>query len=262
LIFGFLWAAPVTIDAQEKKDTKKMHAMFNPNPDKVQLQKHTPGFHSLKKMKLKKVAFNQKVEPVEVIKRDIVTINPDCNLIIKNWSFINGNVPGPMPSAGSVNFWTKAYKSPDVRGGKGCNDMGYISMWGNQANGEAIQQQLSTPIVQGHRYRITLCVRNGNDPNKQNYVRFRVRASNSQLNDTNCPSSCAEIGTTPSIFSNSTWTSVTLPIWMAPDNYNRITISATNDLNNDHAPAMSYGHIDKICLVDLPKIKRTKSKIH
>jgi len=50
LIFGFLWAATGTIDAREKKETKKIPAMSS--RERVQFQKHTEGFQSLKEVAL------------------------------------------------------------------------------------------------------------------------------------------------------------------------------------------------------------------
>ena len=44
-----------------------------------------------------------------------------------------------MP-ASTTNNWTRAYGTPQLQGGAGCQDSHYVSMWGNQFTGEAVQQ--------------------------------------------------------------------------------------------------------------------------
>lgn len=55
-------------------------------------------------------------------------------------------------------------------------------MWGNQVEGEAIQQTMNTPLIAGHTYRLSACARwLSNNPILPQFVRFRVRLSNGPL---------------------------------------------------------------------------------
>src|SRR5262245_50718157 len=63
---------------------------------------------------------------------------------------------GSMPQS-TTDAWTAAYGSPQLQGGPGCHDPDYISFWGNQAVGEAIQQQVT--FLAGHTYAISFCAR-------------------------------------------------------------------------------------------------------
>lgn len=180
------------------------------------------------------------------------------NNIIRNWSFIDGAVQGDMIYNGSVNEWTRAYNSPDVNIRQGCDlegvpNIGFINMWGNRVVGEAIQQDLLTnPILSGHTYRVKLCMRKGNDPYKPLPVQFEIRASNDPLDNPNCDPGCDIIGITPAISTTGTWTQITLPNWFATYDYRIITISPTNSSSAYNGDSTSNGHIDNICIYEVP----------
>ncbi len=100
--------------------------------------------------------------------------------LVANGNFTNGLVAGKMPSIGAVANWSRAYETPDVSAAMGCQDVGAVGMWGNLNTtiGEGLQQSLgSNALVAGKTYLVDLCVRRINDPDKQNYAIFRVRAS-------------------------------------------------------------------------------------
>src|SRR5256885_1136861 len=86
--------------------------------------------------------------------------------LVKNGGFNQHTVlsgDGSMPSS-TTDFWTAAYNSPQLQGGDGCHDPDYISMWGNQVVGEAVQQPIA--LVAGQTYEIEFCVRFHRDPPK------------------------------------------------------------------------------------------------
>src|SRR3954454_25035054 len=65
--------------------------------------------------------------------------------LVTNGGFDSNTVivgDGSMPPS-HTDAWTSAYKTPQLQGGPGCHDPYYVSMWGNQAVGEAIQE----PVV-------------------------------------------------------------------------------------------------------------------
>ncbi len=171
--------------------------------------------------------------------------------IVTNGTFTEGLVPGQMPPEGSATVanWTAAYRHPTVSGGMGCVDTGLIGMWGNRAYGEAIQQTLLIPIIKGKTYRATICYAWALDPNKLDYIRFRLRASNYNLTGT---TGGTTIGVTPD--NSSSWRTETLPDWMADSNYTILTIGPENNSNTQQPDLTSWGYIDNVCIqvVDKP----------
>lgn len=172
------------------------------------------------------------------------------NNLIENWSFIDGNIPGSMPS-GSVARWSSVRRSPDVRLINGNGDNGFIGMWGNERMGEGIQQLLNADLEAGHSYQISLSVKNGNDPSKTDYTKIKMRASNSLQSSRVCTGDCELIGISDRVTDFTSWTTITYPVFVATNNYNRITINVTNDENGTDNSDMSYGMIDKVCIVEI-----------
>jgi hypothetical protein len=187
-----------------------------------------------------------------------------CNLV-QNGDFSTGlNIvsgsAGSMPPS-AVSNWSSAFKSPQLSAGPGCGgNAGFVSMWGNQVVGEAVQQTLATPIVAGRTYRLSACVRwLNNSPTLPQYVRFRVRASNGPLPSyTTAATVIGVIGQTPSTpaptglgITSTNWTFVTLQNWTAPGNFNTITINPENALTTNDPNAVSWGQIDNVCLQDV-----------
>ena len=170
--------------------------------------------------------------------------------IIQNWSFINGAVPGAMPSPGQTSNWTRAYVSPDVAVPGGCGDLAFVGMWGNQAVGEAIQQTLATPLVLGVTYAIEFCARWSPHPGRPYPVQFAFRASNVPLTSPQDPNGVL-IGVSQAI-TQQDWVTMTLPNWLATGAFSILTISATNQSSFDHGDSTSYGHIDRICIRRTP----------
>jgi PKD repeat protein len=171
--------------------------------------------------------------------------------LITNGNFTNGLTPGPMPT-GAASNWSRAYNSsPDVTPTTGCADAGYIGMWGNQAYGEGLQQQLSSgsQIVAGKTYIISLCARWTFDPPKiPNHVRFRFRASNAPL--TSHVTGGVVMGMTPTI-TLQTWQNYSF-IWTATSNFSYVTINPENNQNLLNTPTQtSYAHLDNVCIREL-----------
>lgn len=186
-----------------------------------------------------------------------------CNLL-QNGDFSAGlNVVGNGSMPGStVANWSRAFETPQISALDGCGGPGFISMWGNQAVGEAIQQALSTPLVTGHTYRLSACVRwLSNNPALPQYVRFRVRLSNGSLSSYTSPATLMGIlgqptnipPIAPPGITSQQWTTVALANWTAPasSNLNTITINPENDNTANDGNTVSWGQIDSICLQDL-----------
>jgi hypothetical protein len=125
-----------------------------------------------------------------------------CNLI-QNGDFAAGlqvSGSGSMPGS-KVAGWTAAFASPQLSATAGCGGgVGFVSMWGNQVVGEAIQQVLSAPLVPGRTYRLSACVRwLNNNPALPQYVRFRARLSNGPLSSYTAPGTLVGIFGQPSV---------------------------------------------------------------
>src|SRR5437016_3725091 len=103
--------------------------------------------------------------------------------LVTNGNFTSGLVAGPLGGGGgAVSNWTAAYGTPDVS--VAGYDPGAVGMWGNlnPTIGEGLQQNLgANALVSGRTYLVSLRVRWVNDPDKQNYAKFRVRSSNTAL---------------------------------------------------------------------------------
>jgi len=171
-----------------------------------------------------------------------------CSLnIVQNWSFIDGAVEGQMPSPGQIDNWTLAYGTPDVHIGNGCCDLAFVTMWGNQFVGEAIQQTLT--FVKDRCYSIKFCALWPHLPGRPYPVRFEFRASNVPLTGTGVPPGVV-IGVSPPVTPEQQWMSMPTIRWKAPDDYSILTVSATNQSSYPHGDSTSAGRIDRICIYE------------
>ena len=166
---------------------------------------------------------------------------------------------GSLPPS-RVGDWSQAFGTPQISDGPGCSNPGFMRMWGNKVVGEAIQQTLSTPLLAGHTYKVSACVRwVNNNPTLPPYVRFNVRASNGPL--TNYQTSGTSIGiigdptNTPSIaapgITSTQWTNITLANWTPTASYNTITINPENNNTANDGATVSWGDIDGLCIQEV-----------
>lgn len=187
------------------------------------------------------------------------------NNLVRNGNFTQGVVVvgnGNFPPS-TVPSWTSAFGSPQaVSALPGCGDPNFIRMWGNKVVGEGIRQTVN--IQQGRTYRLSACVKwvpTNNNPPLPQYVRFNVRASNGPINYTDVAPVAPTIGiigdptNTPSVsppgITSTTWTTVRLANWIAPANFNTLTINPENNSLNNSPAEVSWGDIDNICLQEV-----------
>lgn len=158
---------------------------------------------------------------------------------------INGD--GSLGTTSShTNAWIKAYGSPQLQGGAGCHDPDYVSFWGNQAVGEAIQQPIA--LVPGQPYEITFCVRFHPDPPKvPTSGTVFVRGSTAQLSSPACPSATCETLFTTSSISSTAWQTVKGCFTPTkPDTI--LTLSPSNGSNVNDGAQVSFMQIDDVCI--------------
>ncbi|MBP6335088.1 MAG: choice-of-anchor D domain-containing protein, partial [Bacteroidia bacterium] len=166
---------------------------------------------------------------------------------IQNPGFTNGPiVSGDIDWPGStVDNWYEAAWSPQVIVAAGCEDTNYIRMWGNKFTGESIEQILSTPIVQGQRYKLSFCARFNSvmtPTTADQFVKFLFRAFGVG-NPT-----VSMIGTSINVTNTGTWVKYELDEWTANANYTKLNITLTNDSQVDTSTTVSWGEIDNICM--------------
>jgi hypothetical protein len=170
--------------------------------------------------------------------------------VVTNGGFNSNTVlvgNGSMPSS-TTDAWTAAYGSPQLQGGAGCHDPDYVSFWGNQVVGEAIQQ----PVVfqAGHTYNISFCARYHPDPGKPiPNVQIELRGSTGPLTGTGCGGNCEPIMTTP-VITSQTWNTYTA-CWTAPRDLSWLTISPTNGSAVNDGSQVSFGQIDNVCIREM-----------
>ncbi|MBC8046708.1 MAG: T9SS type A sorting domain-containing protein [Fimbriimonadaceae bacterium] len=195
-------------------------------------------------------------------------IKDDCcaNNIIKNGNIENGSVTGDLGSGGTTLNWKKAYYTPQISNGGGCNLMEsgiyHMSMWGvgvaPYGIGEGVYQNLN--IVAGKTYQLSFCARFDkgvlNDPGN---VIARFRLSNSLQTSMIC-TSCTEIGDVT--LNNTTWETYTMAPFTATSSYNKITINAQNLVPaSDDGSFASWLFIDNICLEEVTAVTAKESVI-
>jgi RHS repeat-associated protein len=179
--------------------------------------------------------------------------------IVLNGSFADSARAGAMPSVGRTDRWTRAYLSPDVKIPGGFDDSVYIGMYGNQATGEAIQQVMTSPFVSGHTYAISCAARWIREPNRPFAPQYAFRASNVSLTSPSDPNGVL-IGVSAAIDTGG-WVNIAIPDWVAPGNYNILTVSITNGSNVPNGDSVTYAHVDNICIRDLSAPKTRNSSI-
>ena len=178
------------------------------------------------------------------------TQSPDCpGNLLKNGDFATGVI-----SVGNGNFppstvpgWSPAFGTPQIAATMGCNTPNFVTMWGNKVVGEGIKQTVN--IQKNHTYKLSLCVRV--DPTVGKYVRFNVRAWDSNTTPITYTGAAPVIGLTGNITNSTTWTPVTLPNWTAPSNFDTITINPENDNTANDGNTVSWGWIDNVCLQEV-----------
>jgi hypothetical protein len=179
------------------------------------------------------------------------------NLVL-NGSFSNaiiGNTTNIDQGGTSVPNWKVAYGTPQITKLFGCEDSGYVHMWGNQVAGEAIRQT-GVSFISGHKYQIKFCAKFANlvPPPADQFVRFLFRASNLNLGSPNAVLPVnAIIGTSVNIANvgAGNWVTYTMPVWTAPANYSILTISPTNSSALNDGDYVSWGDIDNICVTEI-----------
>ena len=160
-----------------------------------------------------------------------------------------------------MSGWNIAFATPQLVNTGGCNgNSGFVAMWGNQVVGEGIRQTVN--IQAGRTYKLSACVRwPNNNPTLPQYVRFKVRASNGPIAYTATAPTAPTIGiigdptNTPSIpapgITSTAWTNITTATWIAPANFNTITINPENNNAINNGNAVSWGHITNLCLQEV-----------
>lgn len=115
-----------------------------------------------------------------------VTVNCEFTCpgnLIENSGFTEGIVAGTMP-LGKVSGWSKGYGNPVVVNEFGCDNNGFIQLQGNKVSGDAIYQQLATPIKKGRVYELSACVNVNISAEGIDYAKIRVMAFNNDLPNT------------------------------------------------------------------------------
>ena len=155
---------------------------------------------------------------------------------------------GSMP-ASTTDAWTAAYGTPQLQGGAGCHDPYYVSMWGNQTVGEAIQEPVT--FVAGKTYSISFCARYHPDPGKViPYVNIVLRGSTAPLSSPACPSGTCETITTTANITSQTWNTYTACFTPKQD-LKYLTISASNGSAVNDGAQVSFGQVDDVCIREI-----------
>lgn len=172
--------------------------------------------------------------------------------VVNNGGFDSNTViigDGSMPASHTDN-WTLAYGTPQLQSGAGCHDPDYISFWGNQAVGEAIQEPVT--FLAGHTYNITFCARFHPDQGKViPYVNIVLRGSATSVTSPACPAATCEVITTTSNISSLTWNTYTA-CWTPKRNESWLTISPSNGSSANDGAQTSFGQVDDVCIREIP----------
>ncbi len=181
----------------------------------------------------------------------MVDVICDCECdgnLIKNPGFNEGNISGNLGGPGQSDFWQAASLTPQVAGNRpGACDSTFIQMWGQNNNGESICQPFI--FIPGRTYAIKFMARFGVASGAATSVGFRVGATNGCIDPNPLSTNSIAIGATP-LITSPTWSTYTIPNWIAPANANNFTnlnISAFSP----NAILTPFGHIDNICIVDV-----------
>ena len=173
----------------------------------------------------------------------------DCkcaNNLVRNPGFFLGAVPGNDMPPGQSQFWQGHSNTPQVTNNDQHCDPTSIQMWGRRDDGEAIRQG-GFSFQQGKYYQISFCARYVPISYlPTTYVQFNFCAANSALANPFTGVGCTGMGLSANI-TNQSWVTYTLPIWLAPNNFNTLIINAQN-ANTSGNNVHSFGRIDNICI--------------
>lgn len=156
----------------------------------------------------------------------------------------NGNF-----GSGLTGWSPPAYGTPDLSTGIGALDPGAVGMWGNMNSslGEGLKQTLS--LVSGKVYVGSIWFKRANDPNKQPYAKFRLRATTTVQSQWGLPGT---IYVSP-IITSTTWAQYNFT-FIAPGNVTVLTINVENNLSAYDGRQTSYGQVDNICIREAPSL--------
>ncbi len=145
-----------------------------------------------------------------------------------------------------VADWRAAYRSPQLIAGPGCQDVGFIAMWGNKAVGEAITQTVS--LKKGLTYEVALCARYRKS--SVPYAHVELRASTSPLRDPYCEENC-ETMPGPKKITSTAWAPYRFRFTPARD-YAYVTVSVSNDVAVNDGARVSWAEIDNVSIAISP----------
>lgn len=151
--------------------------------------------------------------------------------LVTNGDFTNG-----------LTGWSPAYGTPDLSS-TGDLDPGAVGMWGNMNSsiGEGLQQTLS--LTAGRIYSGSIHFKRANDPNKQPYATFRLRATTTSQGQWGLPGT---IYLSP-IITSTVWGTYNFS-FMAPGSTTVLTLNVENNLSANDGAKTSYGQFDNICI--------------
>ena len=197
---------------------------------------------------------------------DTTSVVDSCSCInglLLNYNFANNPTEGDLfPSGtGQAPPWNSSYGSPQVVSQVGCCDSGYIRFWGNQANGEVIEQQ-GLNIQSGKTYKISMCARLSPNSQQMNYGRIGLTFTNGISNTyPPTPGSYNGLilgGNAPSVpaitapgITTTAWVTYVYN-WTSDGNYNTIHLNPLNDNNNGGTESVSWMDVDNICIQEIP----------
>jgi hypothetical protein len=171
--------------------------------------------------------------------------------IVQNGGFDVNTVligDGSMPPS-TTAAWTRAYGTPQLQGGAGCNTPDYVSFWGNQVVGEAIQQPVN--LIAGRTYRVSFCARFHPEQGKNpTFVRIVLRGSTAPLPNPQCPSGTCETLVTTANITSQTWINVNACFTPAR-NESILTVSPSNGSSVNDGAEVSWGQVDDFCISEV-----------
>lgn len=164
-----------------------------------------------------------------------------CPGIVSNGDFANG-----------LQDWETLTNSPQLNG-NGCNATNSLQMWGNQAVGESVKQELpGGGFLAYHTYRITVSYRWLDiNPTAQDLVRVRFAASGTEPTGYPPVAQYPLIGLTPDTSSTTSCDTYTFPDWTPTTNMPWLTINPENDSMVNDGALVSWAQIDDICIEDV-----------
>jgi hypothetical protein len=167
--------------------------------------------------------------------------SPQClSNIIRNGGFHGG-----------LEEWSPAYGSPQYMPADGCDDSGYVRLYGNRRGGSAIYQQLSSPhITAGRVYELKLCMRLA-PGSPVSHARIRAVAFNG------APGSGGDIHPPPwrdraiidvsGTASCDQWNTFVMHRWRANRDFERLAIN----IESNDSLSLSLVDIDNICFTEV-----------